>query len=121
MTIQGEVVKGKQRGRTLGFPTLNIKVDKHIPSGVYISKTTIDDVKYPSVTFIGNPETFHEQSYKSETYILQFSQTVYGKKVSINLVKKIRESIKFQSANELIKQIEKDVKCAQDFFSSLSV
>lgn len=121
MTICGKVIKGKQRGRILGFPTINIYVQNDIPSGVYISKTKINEKTYPSVTFIGNPETYNEVSYKSETYLLNFSQNVYDQTVTIHTLSKIRDSVKFSSQQELIQQIQKDILITQEFFRSNKV
>jgi FAD synthase len=57
--FEGIVRKGNQRGRDLGFPTANIELSLEIPSGIYISFVTIDDVVYPSLTFVGEAKTFH--------------------------------------------------------------
>lgn len=108
----GKVKKGKQRGKSLGFPTANIALHKKIPEGIYASKVKINKKVYLSATFIGSAETFGEKDYKAETYILDFSGNIYGKWVSIKLLKKIRgnEKFKFNSEKELIIQMKKDIE-----------
>ncbi len=114
--ISGKVIKGKQRGRDLGFPTANVLIDSEIPQGIYISRIKIDDRTFPSVTFIGNATTFGETDIKSETYVLDFDQDLYDKMVEIELLQKIRENEKFESVEKLIKNIEEDVEKTRKYF-----
>lgn len=113
----GKVRKHKQRGRELGFPTANINLWKNIPEGIYISKIRMQDKQYSSLTFIGQAKTFNEKKFHAETYILDFHQNIYGKWISISLLKKIRGNIKFKSAEELVAQMQKDEKEAREYFS----
>lgn len=106
--IRGKVKKGVQRGKGLGFPTANIKVKKDIEEGIYISHTTIEKVKYFSLTFIG--ET-------AETYILDFNANLYNQWISVLLIKKIRGNRKFRSEKELVNQMKKDELVARSFFN----
>jgi riboflavin kinase / FMN adenylyltransferase len=105
----GKVKKGKDRGKLLGFPTANIALHKKIPEGVYTSQIVINKRKHLAATFIGSAKTFNENKYQAESYILDFSQNIYGKWITVRLFKKLRGNIKFKSQKELIKQIEKDV------------
>jgi riboflavin kinase/FMN adenylyltransferase len=114
--IMGIVQKGHQRGRNLGFPTANVALKQKIPSGIYISYTTIDNNSFTSVTFIGEAKTFDEAIYQAETYILDFQQDIYGKEITVTLLQKIRENKKFLSADNLIDQMKKDEVVARDFF-----
>lgn len=116
----GKVRKHRQRGTTLGFPTANLTIHKKIPEGVYISKTKLNGKMYPSVTFIGKAETFNETKLFAETYILDFKKDIYGKWISVELIKKIRESKKFKSAKELIEEIKKDEQIARKYFANLT-
>ncbi len=97
----------------MGFSTANINIIKKIPAGIYISKTKIQKQKYPSLTFIGKTKTFNEQEFHGETYILDFNQNIYDKWISVELLKKIRENQKFNSAKELINQMKKDEQQAR--------
>lgn len=106
----GKVKKGKGRGKKLGFPTANINLHKKILEGVYISMTKIKKEKFPSLTFIGSAKTFDEKKYQAESFLLNFKGNLYGKFISINLLKKIRGNLKFKSAKSLFKQMTIDKK-----------
>ncbi|OGH19492.1 MAG: hypothetical protein A3F31_03570 [Candidatus Levybacteria bacterium RIFCSPHIGHO2_12_FULL_38_12] len=118
MTISGVVIKGKQRGKALGFPTANIPVKENVEQGIYISKTKVENNWFNSITFIGIAKTFDDSSFQAETYLLEFSQDLYGRKIEIELIKKIRDNKKFRSTEELIKQMNKDKKEAEVYFNS---
>ena len=115
--IKGVVIKGKERGRRLGFPTANIKLDKNIPDGIYISEVFISDKNYKATTFVGIAKTFHETKYFLESYILDFNEIIYGKEITVKLYEKIRKNIKFASEELLIAQIKNDVEYTRRFFS----
>src|SRR3989344_5723492 len=104
----GKVVGGKHRGKTLGFPTANIKLSHDIAEGIYISLAKVSQKPLPALTFVGTAKTFGEKEVRAETYFLTNSFDVYGKWLSIRLLKKLRENKKFKSAKELIVQMEKD-------------
>ncbi len=120
MKFWGKVRKHNQRGRKLGFPTANVDLSKKIPEGIYISKVKIEDKIYPALTFIGKAETFNEKKIKSETYILDFNRDIYGKWITVSLLKKIRENKKFDSAKELVVQMKKDESIARRYFCHLT-
>lgn len=115
----GKVRKYNQRGRKLGFPTANINLTKKIPEGIYISKTKVNGKIHGSVTFIGAAKTFNEKKFHAETYILDFNQNIYGKWISIELIKKIRDNKKFNSAQVLIEQMKKDEKETRKYFQQV--
>lgn len=115
----GKVRKVKQRGRKLGFPTANVNLNKNIPEGIYISKIKLENKIYNALTFIGKSKTYDEEKFQSETFILDFNKNIYGKFISINLIKKIRENKKFNSEKELIEQIKKDEEKARKYFAKL--
>lgn len=104
----GKVKTDNKRGKALGFPTANVSLHKNIPEGIYISKTKINGKYYRALTFIGTAKTFNEKKSQSETYILDFNRNIYGKWISVDLIKKLRENKKFDSAEELIKQMKQD-------------
>lgn len=118
--IKGKVVKGKNRGKKMGFPTANIAISPTHPEGIYVSIIEIDGDLYSSVTFIGTVDTFNEKDYVAETYILNFNRDIYGKDVVINILKKLRDNKKFDSVDTLIRQIEKDKKNAEEYFRKLA-
>lgn len=114
------VVKGDQRGRTIGFPTVNQALDRAMlppKFGVYASATTVDGVRYKSVTDIGIRPTFLVDAPQVETHIIGFSGDAYGKEVTVELVKFLRSEQKFNGLQELKKQIEKDKRGAEEEIS----
>lgn len=102
--VTGEVIKGKEKGKNLGFPTANIKILEKLESGVYSGKTVISGRTYKSAIFIPSSGDM------VESYILDFSGDVYGQMVDIKIGKKIREVKKFKSEEDLIAQIKKDIE-----------
>lgn len=116
--IEGTVIKGDGRGRTIGFPTINLKSDfPLIPKrGVYISMVEIDGKKFSGVTNIGYNPTFDGQGLTIETYILDFSQDLYGREIALYFLNRIRDEVKFSSVDELKGRIWKDVETAREYF-----
>lgn len=114
----GKVRKHNQRGRKLGFPTANINLTKNIPEGIYVSKTNVGSLLYPSLTFIGMAKTFNEKRFHAEIYILDFKKNIYDKWITVTILKKIRDNKKFKSAKKLVSQMKKDEKIARQFFKS---
>jgi riboflavin kinase/FMN adenylyltransferase len=116
--IEGTVIKGDGRGRTIGFPTINLKSDfPLIPKrGVYISMVEIDGKNFSAVTNIGYNPTFDGQGLTIETYILDFSQDLYGRGIVLYFLNRIRDEVKFGSVDELKGRIWKDVETAREYF-----
>lgn len=120
--LDGNIVKGDGRGKTIGFPTANITIDKDrlIPkSGVYITRSMINSMVYHSVTNIGYKPTFNEKKILSvETHLLDFDEEIYGENLKVYFLKRLRGEEKFSSVNELIVQIKEDVKKTEAFFET---
>lgn len=119
--IGGIVVQGKSRGTEIGFPTINLATSfELIPKeGVYVTETGIGGKRYPSVTNIGYNPTFDDsRELTVETFILGFSEDVYGKDVYLYFHKRIRAEMKFAGIEELKARIAKDVETAREYFSS---
>lgn len=112
----GKVRHGKNRGKRLGFPTANIRLNRKIPEGIYISETKMDGKIFPSLTFVGRAKTFNENIYQGENYIFDFNKSLYNQWLSVRLIKKIRENQKFNSEEELIRQMKKDKKVTEKYF-----
>ncbi|HVF69116.1 MAG TPA: riboflavin kinase [Xanthomonadales bacterium] len=115
--LQGTVEKGNNRGKALGFPTLNFPLASKISEGIYASRTKINNKLHNSLTFIGRAITFDENTFKAETYVLDFDEDLYGQKIEVDILKKMRENKKFASKDDLIKQMKKDERLAREFFS----
>lgn len=113
-SINGKIICGRKIGRTLGFPTINLKVsdEKILPRfGVYASIAEIDKKMYKGITNIGfNPTVSSEDSIKAETHLLDCNEDLYGRKAEIKLFKYIRDEKKFNSLDELKCQIKDDIR-----------
>ena len=111
-TIKGMVVTGDSRGKLLGFPTANIEItnpNKLIPGiGVYAITTTIDHKPYLGMANIGTRPTFYGNDERIEVHLFDFDQDIYGAILTVEFVAKIREEMKFDSAEDLTLQLEKD-------------
>lgn len=117
--IEGTVIQGVGRGRTIGFPTVNLKTEfQLIPKGgVYITEINVDGKKCPAVTNIGYNPTFDGQSLTIETYILDFSGDLYGKDMVLYFLERMRDEVKFSSVDKLTERIRKDVDAARNYFN----
>jgi riboflavin kinase / FMN adenylyltransferase len=115
--IRGKVIKGRKRGGSqLGFPTANIKLhDELCPKlGVYAVNVETAKGNFWGVANIGFSPTFGDQMFTIEVHILDFNDNIYGTRIRVNMVKKLRDEKKFSSIKELSEQIEKDIKIAKD-------
>lgn len=115
--VMGEVVYGARIGNTIGFPTINVipSPEKILPlDGVYQTMVYVDELVYKGVTNVGYKPTVTDKKTRGvETYIIDFSGDLYGKKVKIQFEKFIREERKFNSLEELKNQIKKDIKSVE--------
>lgn len=117
--ITGEVVKGKQLGRTIGYPTANIAIsnpDKLIPKlGVYAVNVFHNSVKYRGMLNVGiNPTTDSDLKIKVEVNIFEFNQEIYGDVIKVEFLKRIRNEEKFANLDELKQALANDkIACSQ--------
>lgn len=118
----GEVVHGRELGRSLGMPTVNLipQEDKLLPpSGVYYSRVNHMGQEYRSITNIGCKPTVagdvSEPVMGVETYIYNFDEDVYGDNVYVSLYKYVRSEMKFDSVEDLKKQMEKDIMLGMEW------
>jgi riboflavin kinase / FMN adenylyltransferase len=119
--LEGVVIKGEGRGKKIGFPTANIQVsgDLIVPHlGVYITRTKHNGMVYNSITNIGHNPTFKDtQQTHIETNLFDFDSDIYGEKLDIEFLYKVRDEKKFLTVNDLITQIKADIVFAKDFLS----
>ena len=123
--VDGSVVQGQKRGRELGFPTANICADNELvpPHGVYATTLmSVDGVAYPSLTNIGTRPTFESGAETViETHALGFDQDLYGAKVRIGFVLRLRDEKKFDGIDALKSQIDADRERARDLFDRMGL
>lgn len=110
-TIEGKVIHAKQLGRTIGFPTANLKLQENliIPKrGIYATKVYIGEEVYIGATNVGYNPTVNGDKMSVETNILQFNKDIYGKTIKLEFLERIRDEKKFKDLNELKIQLKMD-------------
>ncbi len=122
--FSGVVVKGKQIGRTIGYPTANIEVKENyklIPAnGVYAVKVNYRDALYNGMLNIGVRPTVDGTSRTIEVNIFDFKQDIYGEWLTIELIAYLRPEMKFKNLSELMGQLAADKEKATELFTSMS-
>jgi len=120
--VSGTVVKGKQLGRTIGFPTANIQIAesyKLIPkNGIYIAQSTIEGVVVNGMLSIGTNPTVGGQNLSIEIYYLDFDGDLYGKYLSVEIIQYLRSEAKFPNLDALVTQIAADAAQARKILTS---
>jgi len=115
--IRGEVVKGDQRGRELGYPTANLQLGDtvHPAYGIYATWAKIEgeDIWRPSATNIGIRPMFETPEALVETFIFDFDEEIYGQVLQVKPVQRLRGEAKFDSLDDLITQMGKDCEQAR--------
>jgi riboflavin kinase / FMN adenylyltransferase len=121
--IDGEVVEGRRRGREIGFPTANLQTDNELvpPDGVYATTMAVDGVVHAGLTNIGMRPTFGETVRTIETHLLKFDGDLYGKRVRLAFVQRLRDERRFEDVDALRAQIEADRRRAERLFAQISV
>ena len=117
-TYSGKVVYGNQLGGQLGIPTANLWLPKNkLPiSGVYIVKALFDKKKLRGIANMGIRPTVGGESPVLEVHLLNFSEKIYGKRLTVEFLKKVRDEKKFENLNALKDQIFKDISTAESYF-----
>jgi riboflavin kinase/FMN adenylyltransferase len=120
-SISGTVVKGKQLGRQLGFPTANVQVSsfhKLVPNnGVYIIRAVVDGISHEGMLNIGTRPTVDGRVRSIEANIFNFERDIYGEKLKIEFLSYLRPERKFDGLEALTAQIAEDKKVAKAFFA----
>jgi len=115
-SVVGRVVTGHSRGKELGFPTANLRLERDfcVPvDGVYAGKATLDGRKYLCAENVGSNPTFGDAETVVEVYILDFEGDIYGESIDVEFHYRLRDEISFESEKELISQMESDVAKAR--------
>jgi riboflavin kinase/FMN adenylyltransferase len=117
--ISGYVIKGKQLGRTIGYPTANIQLTvdyKLIPkTGVYAVEVKVQEKCYQGMLNIGYRPTIEGTNKTIEVNIFNFDKDIYGEEIDVKLIKRIRDEIKFDNLDDLKMQLKKDKNTALNF------
>lgn len=118
-TFSGIVQRNLGRGRQLGYPTANVSISPDIPDGLFLGYTHLDSRVLPSLVFIGPNVTFDETDKKAEVFILDFNEDIYDKTIRVEVVKKLRDGVKFTTVDALIAQMKQDELEARKFLNNL--
>ena len=115
-SIAGKVISGKKRGRKIGFPTCNLKLNDYVipQPGVYAVKVKSNNFAKKGIANIGYRPTFNGQSLLLETNIFGINKNLYNKVINVHFKKFIRKEKKFQNIEELKKQIKIDIQKAKN-------
>ncbi len=118
--VEGEVIEGDGRGRLMGFPTANIKMDGDLllDDGVYVTDAVIDagNDRFAGMTHVGRRPTFGLEERMVETHLFDFDRQIYGAKVRLYFHCRVRGTVAFDSAEALKQQLERDREAARAFF-----
>ena len=116
-SLTGEVVHGRKIGRTMGFPTANLDINKNLilpKVGVYYTNVKVNNNIYKGITNIGNNPTVNGKKITIETYILDFDEDIYGEHIEVSFIKKIRDGKKFNGLQELKEELERNKEFARN-------
>ena len=118
--IRGTVATGRDRGgKLLGSPTANINLQDELcpKTGVYAVGVECRGQRYRGVANIGYSPTFDEHELTVEVHILDFDENIYGEKIRVNFIQRIRDEIRFSNISELSEQIERDIRKAREILT----
>ena len=115
--IGGHVVRGQQLGRKLGYPTANLRLGSRTSpvDGIFAVKVHgIDDAVYPGVASLGVRPTVNGKEPLLEAHVFDFSGDLYGRRIQVEFVEKLRDEEKFSDLDAMVKQIDRDAEQARD-------
>jgi riboflavin kinase/FMN adenylyltransferase len=119
--VRGEVVAGRGRGgRLLGIPTANLKLSGELcpKTGIYAVRVEVNRRAFQGVANIGYSPTFDDHLFTVEIHILDFDEAIYGERIRVSFVQRIRDEMKFPSPGDLKRQIEADIRAARKLFAA---
>jgi riboflavin kinase/FMN adenylyltransferase len=119
--LLGPVIQGEERGKKLGFPTANLKIQQELITpgdGVFAVQVKVEGRLEQGLLYIGRRPTFNGGERSFEVYILGFTGELYGKELGVYLLSKMRGDLEFRDPVKLQRQIDHDVKAAQEFFAA---
>ena len=120
-TIRGRVAHGNKLGRTIGFPTANMMLNRLVTpiQGVYAVNVKTSYGIFHGIANVGNRPTINGTKPLLEVHLFEFDKSIYGQAIEVRFLKKVRSEIKFASFDELKQQIEKDVQVVKLFFQEV--
>ena len=119
--VEGQVVPGAGRGRALGYPTANLRTPPALllpGRGVYAATATIDGQTYAAAVNLGINPTFGEEPLHLEAYLLDVDEDLRGKLLTVEFWRRLRDELRFDSAEELSRQMAEDVRMTREIVGS---
>jgi riboflavin kinase/FMN adenylyltransferase len=118
--IKGKVVKGFDMGKEIGFPTANLEVESELVpgGGVYAAFATLGRKKYNAVVNVGTAPTFGRKKVCVEAHLLDFNANLYGRKIKVTFLTRLRDERAFKTKEALSRQIKKDTEKAEKVFAA---
>ncbi len=120
--ITGEVVHGEKRGRDLGYPTANIRLDKNcgLKHGIYAVRVGLGDKRFDGVASFGRRPTFDNGAPLLEVFLFDFNGDLYGRRLDVAFIAFLREELKFDGVEALIRQMNDDSRLARERLAAVS-
>ncbi len=114
-SISGTVVRGAERGRTIGFPTANLEgIRTVVPrDGVYAGKTQVGSAWFPAGINIGPNPTFADQERKVEVHLIGYAGDLYGSRIAVEFLGRLRDTVRFNGVEQLKSQVAADIEQAR--------
>jgi riboflavin kinase/FMN adenylyltransferase len=114
--INGEVIHGEKRGRDLGYPTANIRLDKNcgLKHGIYAVRVGLGDRRFDGVASFGRRPTFDNGAPLLEVFLFDFKGDLYGSRLDVAFIAFLREELKFDGLDALIRQMDDDSRAARE-------
>lgn len=113
-SFTGRVVRGKQLGRTIGYPTANLATDAEVPRGVYAVIASAEGKRWRAIMNVGAHPTAPEGAPTIEVHLLDFEGGLYGDEMQVDVVCFLRDERKFESLEALRRQLERDEARARE-------
>ena len=118
-SLSGKVIEGDKRGRTLGYPTANVDITENkkvLPKdGIYFVQVQTGNEKYFGMSSIGLRPTFYKKGKRIfEVNILDFNKDIYGREIKINFLQRLRDELKFESEDKLVKKMHEDEQISRE-------
>ncbi len=114
--VSGEVIHGEKRGRDLGYPTANIRLDKNcgLKHGIYAVRVGLGDQRFDGVASFGRRPTFDNGAPLLEVFLFDFKGDLYGSRLDVAFIAFLREELKFDGLDALIRQMDDDSRAARE-------
>ena len=119
--LRGTVSRGEGRGKDLGFPTANLKdVATLLPGeGIYVGRTLIDGQLRPAAISLGPNPTFDEGVLKVEVHVIDYRGRLYDRQIEVDFLTRLRDIVRFDSVDQLVEQMDRDVAAARQIAAQL--